>query len=119
MLCVVHVLPREGAFPAPLSWVGREGKGRGFRRKTLTACEGEPLGGLDVNRTARRRCRKRRKRNRGWFLKGYDHRRRRGFSREECQRGYRACLVNNPHLCDEWIHYRLKAPRKPVQEVPW
>jgi hypothetical protein len=29
-------------------------------------------------------------RNRGWFKKGFDPRRRRGFSREECQKGYRA-----------------------------
>jgi hypothetical protein len=34
--------------------------------------------------------RKRRGRNGGWFKKGFDPRRRRGFTHEECRKGYRA-----------------------------
>jgi hypothetical protein len=36
---------------------------------------------------------KHRRRNPGWFKPGTDARRRRGFTRAECQRGYRAALA--------------------------
>lgn len=48
------------------------------------------------------------RRNPGWFRKGHDPRRRRGFTREECQRGYIVCLERHPHLGAQWMQLRLK-----------
>jgi len=72
-----------------------------------------------VSRTRKGQRSRRRRRNRGWFRKGYDPRRRCGFTLEECRKGFRACLAKHPHLAEEWIHYRLKEPRKVAVEVPW
>jgi hypothetical protein len=46
------------------------------------------------------RRKKRRRKNPGRFRKGFDPRRRRGFSREECRRGYRAAKEK----CREDVH---------------
>lgn len=50
---------------------------------------------------------KRERRNRGWFAKGWDPRRRRGFTKEECRLGYQRCLEIHPHLGCQWMKLRM------------
>ena len=54
---------------------------------------------------------RRRKRNPGWFRKGKDHRRRKGFAKDECQRGYQAALEKCQAIgwhAYAWFYYRIR-----------
>ncbi len=54
--------------------------------------------------------RKARGRNKGWFKKGYDPRRRAGFTPEECKRGYLAALDAVAHdvYKHAWLYRRIR-----------
>lgn len=64
----------------------------------------------------------RRKRNPGWFMKGFDSRRKRGFPRWACRKGFRTTVCRYPHLLD-WVMGRFlsgrSARRKKERECPW
>jgi hypothetical protein len=67
---------------------------------------------------------KRGRKNAGWFRKGTDPRRRRGFSKDECRKGYAAAKQkcrDDPHTF-AWLwrklrgHYRAKGTWYPQQK---
>lgn len=66
--------------------------------------------------------RRRRKVNKGWFKKGYDARRKRGFPRWACRKGFRVTVCRYPHLLD-WLMGRFlcgrDARRQREAGVPW
>ena len=60
----------------------------------------------------RKRGRKRKRRNKGWFKKGFDARRRTGFTTEECRRGYasaRAKLSQGDPQLVAWLWRKLRS----------
>ena len=66
--------------------------------------------------------RRRRKANRGWFKKGHDPRRKRGFPRWACRKGFRVAVCRHPHLL-EWLMARFLTGRDKRRRreagVPW
>lgn len=72
----------------------------------------------------KRKKRRRKERNPGWFQKGHDPRRHSGFTKEQCRKGYRSAKAK----CDQdiqtaaWFwrliraHYRAKGMWYPQSE---
>lgn len=66
---------------------------------------------------------RRRKKNPGWFQKGWD-KRRSGyvFTRQDCRKGFRTTVCRHPHLLD-WVMGRFLSNRdrrrKEREQEPW